>query len=1329
MQILIVVWIILLILVNIQANIIFHNNEKLIIINWLYYPNTPDNSSGGMTKDHGSGTVNEGIGTITDFDVNNTYEHYNNDGCTCNAEKQCVCTNFKDAFNLVENNTVIAINGTLGDKIIFDVGITINNITNISIIGYYKVVKVDCLAKGFIEFKHCNNIIIENITWIQCGNNEDYRGIEGVVGQTNYVHNFHDDFFQIYSNGLNFVFCTNIAIKSCTFEASMVGINGPSGVVYIDQVHFLSTSAHDPPGVSLYLNLATGLIINQANVNADNSILVKITNSLFSQAECLNACKYLLLFYILVDDPHSTLQVFVNQTNFSSASYDPGWAAENGMVWIRILSSRDAYIEFNGVKFLDNDFQPEKFPSQHQFLSFNFAAILYIFSNTNGARVNLRSSTFLNNKANTVVLFKGDMYIDITDTKFYNSKVDSIISVEFSSHFNTLSTTVKFVQSVFSNNTGGQLILLTGTYILVNISGLTITSNYFLTGNDGLIVFKNYYILIASITNVKYESNYINAEGSGFHLTPVIVPDYVIQAFLLGNHRFFGICIPQSFQFVFPQQYRNVYGQANCLTRSDQWLSFANSSFTNNTGGGHGAVIYANFTNNFNGTSNSEISGCTLNNNKDYKSLIYTSNRYFVNVILVVKDSVFTQNDETLFHIANQVLEFSNEIRMTVFDRNRGQNGAALYLEKNAKIVFTNTSMVLFNSNIARRYGGAIFYSISQLSYACYKNVSTFIVDNNASVEFKNNQARAAGDSIFFSVQQSCNATLQYDMQGAVFGQSTGKVVMSPNRLRLYYPAQLINSIDLDIDTYYISNIMLGQDIIIPACTVDQNEMSLRFTQYTLQLVGTNEQNYSIQGSELILVDCRTLHGINNLIITGNSPLSDIDSTLLIQVNSFYDGTFDWKPITVNLNIQLSSCHLGFYYSSDVDHCVCYTTDDIVTCSGSNSTIRNGYWFGTINDKPTVTVCPINYCNFDNCEATTGTCDLHPLRDNQCRAHRSGAACGSCEEGYTLSFDSIECIDIDSCTVGQTVLVITMSFLYWIMIVVVVLGMMYFKIEIGYLYGIIFYYSIADVLLGETLQFHDGLHQFVSIFSSVAKLLPQFLAQLCFVEGMSGIDQHFIHYLHPLAVLLIVLLLSISTRFSPRLSLFLSRVVIHAICLLLLLSYTSIASTTLLLLRSIRFTDIDKVYSYLSPDIEYFHGRHLFYALVAILTGLVVVIGLPLLLSLEPFINSKINFIKIKPLLDQFQGCYKDRFRYFASYYMIFRLTVLTILVINATNIFISLYLLLISCSLMMFIHTAVRPYSNYTLNLFDSFILLIVTFIITLRIIEAYRAFPQAQQ
>ena len=186
-----------------------------------------------------------------------------------------------------------------------------------------------------------------------------------------------------------------------------------------------------------------------------------------------------------------------------------------------------------------------------------------------------------------------------------------------------------------------------------------------------------------------------------------------------------------------------------------------------------------------------------------------------------------------------------------------------------------------------------------------------------------------------------------------------------------------------------------------------------------------------------------------------------------------------------------------------------------------------------------------------------------------------------------------------------------------------------------------------------------------------------------------------------------------------------SRAVIHAICLLLLLSYSSIASTSLLLVRAISFTDVDKVYSYLSPDIKYFHGRLLFYGSIALVVGLIVVIGLPLLLLFEPFVNSKINFIKIKPLLDQFQGCYKDKFCYFASYYMIFRLMILGILEINETNSFISLYSLQIICLIMILIHVTVRPYNNNVLNFFDSFMLIVLVLFITLQIIETYHGLP----
>ena len=113
---------------------------------------------------------------------------------------------------------------------------------------------------------------------------------------------------------------------------------------------------------------------------------------------------------------------------------------------------------------------------------------------------------------------------------------------------------------------------------------------------------------------------------------------------------------------------------------------------------------------------------------------------------------------------------------------------------------------------------------------------------------------------------------------------------------------------------------------------------------------------------------------------------------------------------------------------------------------------------------------------------------------------------------------------------------------------------------------------------------------------------------------MGGIDQQFIHYIHPSVVIVILVVISLLARSSRRVSAIISRGIIHVICLLLLLSYTSIASTSLLLMRSLKFHKIDKVYTYLSPDIEYFHDRHFVYGIVALICIIFIAIGLPLLL-------------------------------------------------------------------------------------------------------------------
>ena len=476
-----------------------------------------------------------------------------------------------------------------------------------------------------------------------------------------------------------------------------------------------------------------------------------------------------------------------------------------------------------------------------------------------------------------------------------------------------------------------------------------------------------------------------------------------------------------------------------------------------------------------------------------------------------------------------------------------------------------------------------------------------------------------------------------------------------------------------------------------------------------------NHQDYNISGSKYISVSCS--HTIQGISIVGslNSNISYNYSMIIAMY-----GIHISKIISINLIVELSLCHQGFWHSIKTQKCECYNINNIISCSGSNSTIKKGYWFGRIKRKPTVTACSNYYCDFTCCEITDGTY-LSPARANQCRPHRTGIACGNCKNGYALSFDSVECIEVSKCKTGQTVMLITLSLLYWVVAVVAVFIMMYFKVTIGSLYIIVYYYSILDILLGQVFFISNRLYVTINIMSSLAKLTPQFLGKFCLIRCMSGIDQQFIHYVHPLAVSFILIMIIISARRSRRVSSFVSRGgIIHFICFLLLLSYTSIATTSLLLMRPLNFMDIDEVYTYLSPDIEYCYGRHLVYFIVAVISTVLIVIGLPLLLTLEPFLNSKINFIKIKPLLDQFQCCYKDKYHCFAGYYMICRLVIILVVIINIFNEFITTqYLLISSCAIMELIHLLVRPYASTFHNVFDGIILQLIVIISALPVVE----------
>jgi len=640
--------------------------------------------------------------------------------------------------------------------------------------------------------------------------------------------------------------------------------------------------------------------------------------------------------------------------------------------------------------------------------------------------------------------------------------------------------------------------------------------------------------------------------------------------------------------------------------------------------------------------------------------------------------------------VSQSIMKFTNNSAVELSNNRATGNGGGLYFTDKFKAIFNHGSSIKFNHNTAYQNGGALY---------CLLNHQGLNL-KSAGVAFTKNRA-LTGEGFYLDIGKQCNETcLNWNIAGSN-KEILSHIYTPPSKLVLHNPAVCIDDDNVtNCGKYFVSDIMLGQEIVIDACVLDYFNQPADETQI---MVDSNDEDHTIIGTNSVLISCTRLQGIS---VKGSKIF---EATNFTTNFTFHSGSqFDLKMISIELVIDLSPCYPGFYYDNITQRCVCYCDSNFIYCSGETAFIRRGYWFGVVSDKVTVAVCPNHYCNF---EIFDKFYELSPVRRNQCSSHRSGAACGSCEEGYTLSFDSVECVSVDKCTTGQAV-VVPLSIIYWIGIVLLVLTVTYYHVGIDHFYAITYYYSILDILLSQRLYQSKQLFTVVTTMSSFVKITPQFLGQFCLVVGMSGIDQQFIHYTHPLAVSGVMVIIYPAARISHKFSSFMERGVIQIICFLLLLSYTSVASTSLLLLRSLTFDNLDEVYTYLSPDIGYCHGRHILYFIVAVLFIIVIVIGLPILLLLEPFLNHKINFTRMKPLLYSFQECYKDKYHCFAAYYMICRLIIIVIIISIPSSNDLSQFLITFSCSALAFMPVLFKPYSKNIINCFDGLILQLVVLV-----------------
>ena len=1165
--------------------------------------------------------------------------------------------------------------------------ITIVGLANITITGHNNPT-IGCNGSGGFHCLSCHGVKIEGITWDRCGSENRSDFANPVIKMDN---------------------SSATTIQHCKFQHSIgqaILLIEISGDFIIDHCMFINNTQYSDHGAIIYYlsenssSSTTKLFLSNSNFKGNKGVKSIIylnslkENQYFSLENSTFIDNKNMIFHLLNQTFNIKDIWFIGNDKNSRLFYtERSNICLNGNTRVHIYNSNvpSFFLDFSNITFMGH--------SRILFNSTGGAIALYNYSNLifddtcDATFNNIYRNNVIYSQTHSSVIFKGNSSASFSNNNSTNG--GAIMSTNHSRIAFQDYSTISFTNNIADN--GGAISSKHYSRIVFEESSMVSFSSNKVSLSGAAILSQHYsHVTFKGQSKVMFNFNRADNKGGAMHLY-----DHCNVTFT-GHSEVSYQC----------NKAYNDGGGVSCEFRcSVRFIGFARVIFNDNIGSNAGAlhgitdciIIFDENSETFFNRNNATNNGGAMD--------LYGN----TDIVFKGNSSVnFANNTANSFGGAS--VWFSNvtfaDNATIKFISNATPYGGAVALLDEYHTVF-QTAQLIFTNNEAT-YGGAILCEFSD------GGKLHFDMQRDGIISFYNNTASIWGNSMLIDdIPKACNKScLIEELQGITYmdelqHELTQYITTAPYEVVLQTTQHTticteFDESDNDCTEYHINNVMLGQEVSIKGCVYDYlGNLIPRETQFDIQSLSNANHTVRVPQSPYQEFD---------ISIEGNEIISKYNYSMSITT-FYYDYKYQRKDATVELSIQLSPCYLGFQHNSASRRCKCYDRDDIVLCTGSISTIKRGYWLGIVKEKLTTAICPMNYCNFTCCETSNGYHSLSTGRENQCTSHRSGIACGSCEEGYTLSY-AAECVSVNNCTAGWTILAVALTMLYWIMIVIGVFVMMYYKLPIGYLYAITYYYSMVDVLLNQYLYTYPSLHTTINIISSVFKLNPQFLGQLCIVKGLGGIDIQFIQYIHPLAISIILVIITLIARCSRRLSCFISRGIIHVICFLLLLSYTSMVTTSLLLLRSLQFYDVDKIYTYLSPDIEYFHGRHLAYFTVAVMFVITIIIGVPLIFLLEPLLNRKINLTRIKPILDQFQGCFKDRYRCFVVYYKICRLVQIAI-VVYSSDFLTTQYYLTTANVIVSLVHMVIRPYNDNTLNLFDGIILHIMVFVVVVPVFD----------
>ena len=463
----------------------------------------------------------------------------------------------------------------------------------------------------------------------------------------------------------------------------------------------------------------------------------------------------------------------------------------------------------------------------------------------------------------------------------------------------------------------------------------------------------------------------------------------------------------------------------------------------------------------------------------------------------------------------------------------------------------------------------------------------------------------------------------------------------------------------------------------------------------------------------------------------------------------------------IKLKVSLTDCPPGFKFSDETKSpkCVCnyQEYDGFVKCDTLfHGYITTGFWVGLIADSHdtskrelVTSYCPLNFCDYNGTDTTGSAVRLpqskYDLDTAMCGKYRTGISCGQCAKGYTTYYHSpnYACLPVKPilCKLGW--LFYILSELVPVTLVFITVLALNISFTSGVVNGFIFFSQVLNFIYLDA----SGFIVFSPAMSTLARgyqiiygffnlnILEISSLSFCLLPNASPMDILAFKYITIIYALFLVIIVIWLMNKCHRITRFFSKYfrittvktsITHGLSAFLVLCYSQSLRVSLHLLRGYHpavreGSDLNvSKRVWLNGNLIYFGRGHLVYAIPALfflftlgVLPLIVLLAYPQLNRILAFCNveesriitfigSKLPISSIKPLIDTFQGSFKDNLRFFAGLYFLYRFILLLfdVFLLLFSQFYTATEALFITIALL---HAIFQPYAQKWHNVIDA--------------------------